>query len=247
MHVRRLLAPVLAVASAASVAACSGDGPGYRDPILGGTARARLRVVNATTDIASVQLFSATTAVGNTVGNTNFGGECVDVAVDQPLTFRANGETATLATVASPNLSRDGSYTVILYGTGTPLRMAVVSDDALPSPGSANNGVRFFNATSAAGDVYVTAPDAALPTAPSVSALAVGQSTLGGTAFGIYPVASTLVRLYDVGVRTGTPRVTASVAAASLSDTRTWTLVLTESVGIGGTSLSFLVPPCPAN
>ena len=244
MTVRRLLAPLLV---ALAVAACSGDGPGYKDPILGGEARARIRVANATTSIASAQLYVGNDAYGNTAPLVGFALDCFDVPIDQPLSFRANGATAELATLSNPGLASGRSYTVVLYGRGTALRIGVLSDDAVPTLTGESNGVRFFNTTAAAGDVFLTRPDAALPETPSVPALAAGQSTLGGSAFGTYPVASTLVRFYGVGVRTGIPRITDLMQEASLSDHRTWTFMLTEEIGVGGTSASFLVPTCPTS
>jgi len=244
MTVRRLLAPLLV---ALAVAACSGDGPGYKDPILGGEARARIRVANATTSIASAQLYVGNDAFGNTAPLVGFALDCFDVPLDQPISFRATGATATLATLSNPGLASGRSYTVVLYGRGSALQIGVLSDDAVPTLTGESNGIRFFNTTSAAGDVYLTTPDIALPATPTVSALAVGQSTLGGSAFGTYPIASTLVRFYDVGVRTGIPRITAPVSQASLSDHRTWTFMLSEEITVGNASVSFLVPTCPTS
>lgn len=232
------------VAAAAIAAACSGDGPGYKDPILGGVGSARLRVVNAAPAIPSAQLYVASSPVGSTVARWTSAIDCVDVAVGQPLSFRTNVDSVTLVTLSNPELTAGGAHTIVLWGSVGALQATVLSDDALPTPGTTQTALRFFNTTSAPGDVYVTPPEVALSGLPSVSNLAVGQETRGGSQFVSYPVASTLVRMYDVGVRDGLPRIAASASQAALSTTRTWTMVLTEESGIGGANLSFVVPPC---
>ena len=226
--------------------ACSGDGPGYKDPILGGVPTAQVRIVNAAPAIASAQMFVAGTAVGPTVARGTSSFDCQTVAVGQPITFRANGTDTTLATIAAPEMTGGGNYTIVFWGPAPELKATVLSDQDLPAASSTVTGIRFFNATSAAGDVYVTFPDAELPQTPSVQNLQVGQYTEGGGLFAQYPLTSTLVRMFDVGVRTGTPRITASVSQTALSSVRNWTMILTEATGISGENLSFLVAPCGA-
>ena len=224
--------------------ACSGDGPGYKDPILGGVASARVRIVNAAPAITSAQMFVADSAVGPSVAQWTSSVDCQTIPVDQPITFRPNGADQTLATIATPDVVGGGKYTIVLWGPITALRATVLSDENLPAPSSTRTGLRFFNTTSAAGDVYVTPPVDELPEIQSVPNLAVGEDTEGGTRFVQYPLTSTLVRLFDVGVRTGTPRVSLSVSQTATSTVRSWTVILTEATGLADVNQSFLVRPC---
>lgn len=229
---------------AAVLAACSGDGPGYSDPILGGTPTARVRIANAAPAIASTQMLVNNTPVGPTVARWTSSFDCQTVAIGQPITFRANGSDETLATIATPDMTGGGSYTIVLWGPLSALRATVLSDANLPAPSSTRTGLRFFNTTSAPGDVYVTLPDADLPEIQSVPNLGVGEDTEGGTRFVQYPLTSTQVRMFDVGVRTGTPRVAMSVSQTATSGVRSWTVVLTEEAALAGVNQSFLVAPC---
>jgi hypothetical protein len=234
----RNIAPACLI-GAALLGACSSDkgtGPAVQT--------ATVRVVNVSSTNASVGLFAGNQALGS---NVNFGSgsaTCVNAPVGQSLSFRAAGQTANLATIATPNLSANQRYTVVLHGAGANVQATVLNDAALPTPTAGNNALRFFNATGTAGDIWVTTPGGVLTGAASASNLAAGQATAGATAFGTFPTANTQVRLFNTGTTTGAPRVTTTVNTAGLSQTRVGTLFLTETATTGGTNASFTVAPC---
>jgi hypothetical protein len=236
-------APALALG--ALLAAGCGDGPGI-GPILGSRQFAPVRVVNATTGTTAVALFAQgqVQALGTAVGANGFGGTCVDVPVGRALTFRRDGQSTELAALPTPNLAAGQRYTLVLYESGSTLQTALLTDAALPTPAAGTNALRFFNATARPVDVYVTNVGAALPATPSVSGLAPGRETGGGSAFGAYSSDNVEVRVYDTGVRAGAPRFVVNVSAASLAFTRVFTVVLTEALTLGSVNASFLVAPC---
>ena len=211
------------------------------------TQTALVRVVNASTSTPTADLFvgSQTTAAGTGVATGTAGASCFTVpAGSQTLSFRQGGGTSAIATATPFTFVAGQRYTVILTGSGTAAgaRNAVVlSDNAVTAPAAGQNAVRFFNATSAGTDVYVTAPGAAVGSA-SQSGLASGTATTGGTGgFTSYPVGSTLVRTFAAGGATsGTPTVNFTIPA--LAGNRIATVVLTG--GAAG-SQAFVVTPCP--
>jgi hypothetical protein len=87
----------------------------------------------------------------------------------------------------------------VLFGTGT-TRTAAVFPDNFAAAGTGMNQVRFFNAQSAAGDVFVTTPTGTITGTPSASITAGGVSTGGSVGFLSFPMANTRVRVFNTGV-----------------------------------------------
>ncbi len=207
---------------------------------------ALVRVVNASAATATADLFvgSQSTALGSGIATGSASGTCYGVPVgSQTLSFRQGGGTASIATATPFNFVAGQSYTVVLTGASTAAgaRQAIVlSDNGVTAPATGQNAIRFFNATGASGDIYVTAPGAAAGTA-SQTGLAANTATTGGTGgFTSYPTGSTLVRMFSAGgATTGTPAVSFTLPA--LTGNRVATVILT-----GGTAgaQAFLATPC---
>ena len=207
---------------------------------------ALVRVVNASPSTATADVFvgNQSTALGSGIATGTAGASCFQVpAGSQTLNFRQGGSTANIASASAFNFIAGQRYTVVLTGTGTTAgsRNAVVlSDDAsVTAPATGQNAIRFFNATGTTGNVFVTAPGAALGTA-SQTGLATNTATTGGTGgYSTYPVASSQVRVFTGGTTTGTPAVNFTVP--TLTGSRIATIVLTG--GTTGTQ-AFVVTPC---
>ncbi|MEJ7810810.1 MAG: hypothetical protein WKG32_10420 [Gemmatimonadaceae bacterium] len=212
----RSITTLMALGAMTAVAACGDDD----DPVQPPQQFAQVRVVNASST-ASVGLFANGTAVtGSTVALAAGSATCVNVPIGRSLSFRAAGSSTELATIATP-LTANTPYTIVYYGNA---QTAVLSDAGFTDPTTGNNGLRFFNATGTAGDIFVTAPNGTLGTA-SVPNLAAGTATPGASAFGTFPTASTQVRVFNVGTTTGTPRVNFTLPA--LTGNRAATVFLT--------------------
>jgi hypothetical protein len=252
LDIRRI--SLAAALAAASIAAC-GDADSDLPSITGvssgtevpgaTTQTARVRVVNLFPGAPSAGLFAGNSAVGPGLSFGAANGSCVDVPVGRALSFRATGQTASLATIATPALAAGQQYTVVLFGSGQNAQAVVLNDNDLVVPAAGSNALRFFNATGTAADVWVTAPNGALTGAPGASGLAAGQATTGAGAFTSFPTTATQVRLFDVGSTTGTPRATTTVDASSLSANRLGTVFVTTSTLAGGGNASLVVAPCP--
>lgn len=228
----------VALTALALAAACSSNDKGTNPT----TQTAHVRVVNLLSSAANAGLFANGAQVGSNVAFGSAGSTCVDVPVGRALSFRSSGSSTDLTTAASTALTANQNYTVVLYGTSTSPHMAVLSDAGITAPSAGNNAIRVFNATATAGDVWITAPSAAMTGSPSV-----GNVTPGGTltTFQSYPIANTQIRLFNTGTTSGTPRVNTSFTSSNLSASRVGNAFLTESNLTGGsTNASVVAAPC---
>jgi hypothetical protein len=231
----RTSARVLALGAAIATVGCDDD-----DDFVSPTQTAQVRVVNLNPNASSVGLFADGAAVGSSVAFGSAGTSCISVPIGRALTFRTAGQTTNLANIQSTGLTANQPYTIVLYGSGTTPQTAVLSDNGITAPAAGNAAIRFFNASGAAGDIYVTAPNATLPTTPNVGNLLGGQAS---TTFGTYRSENTQVRIYPTGTTT-TPAFSASIVSASLAGNRTGTVFLTNAVNTGGANASITVAPC---
>lgn len=227
---RRLTRFALLLLLAFSTAACEDDDDGV-GPDEG---VARLRIVNAA-DIPNVdvRLVGTTSPLATDLDFRAFTQTCVEVpAGERALVFHQQGLELD---VAAARFDEDESYTAFLVASGLRVRAVIVPDTAIASAN--NNALRFVNATTEAGDVYVTSQG----TVPSAAFLVVGNSTplVLSNELPSYlhrSVDHTQVRLFNVGVTTGSPR--ANFTLSGLPTTRLGTVVFTEGQ-------TFLVTPCP--
>lgn len=210
---------------------------------------AQVRVVNASSASGGTDVYigNATAAATSNVAAGTMGGSCFAVpAGNQTLNFRANGGgTTNLATTSAFNFQAGQQYTVVLTGNGTTAgsrSATVLSDNGVTSATTGNNGLRFFNATGSAMDVYVTAPGGALGTA-STSGLGNNTASSGGTlggGFSSFATGNTQIRTFTAGsATTGTPAVNFTLPA--LTGNRMGTVVLT---GGTGATQAFVSTPC---
>jgi hypothetical protein len=232
----RSTARVLALGATLALVAC-GD-----DDIVSPQQTARVRIVNLNPNASSAGLFANGAAVGTGVAFGSAGATCVNVPIGQALSFRTAGSTSNLTSVQTTGLTANQSYTIVLYGDATTPQAAVLSDNGITAPTAGNAAIRFFNASGAARDIYLTTPGGALPTTANAANLLAGQAT---TSFGSYPTANTQIRLFNAGsAATGTPALTVNVTPTALSSSRIGTVFLTNATTTGGTNATLTTAPC---
>ena len=223
-----------------AISACNSDVP----VASGGgqqTQVARVRIVNAAPGVGGVEVVRVGVAAP-LAQNLNYGAftqACVQLPADveHTLSFRQGGTEIASATLTP---AANAKYSVFLTAAGT-TRRAVVLDDA-HSAVAGSNAVRFINASSGPGDVYVTTPNGELTSAMRV------RGNIGVTAMGneqppfmATDTLRTQVRLYDVDVTTGAPR--ADIRLSGLPASRLVSVVLADPAA-AGPSASFLTYPC---
>ena len=222
-----------------SIAACDSEDDG--DPGTGpGPQPALLRVVNAA-NIADVQVrrVGTTTPLAQDLDFRGSTQACVQVpAGEQALVFSAGGMS--LATTAA-TFESGKRYTAILVSSGAIARALVVADNETAAAG--NNGLRFINATSTNGDVYVTPTGGAVgPAFRAHANLGVLATSNSMPAYVYRATEHTQARLFDAGVTTGTPR--ADFSLTGLPASRLATVVFTDA-GTPAGPTAFMVTPCP--
>jgi hypothetical protein len=229
---------MLATTALVLAAACDSDNTTSPTPQT-----ARVRVVNLDQSSPNAGLYANGSLVGSNVAFGAAGASCLDVPVGQSLSFRSTGSTTDIGVNATPGLIAGKDYTIALYHSGTNAQVVILSDTGITAPATGTNGLRFFNATPTAGDIYVTAPGGAISGTPFN--LSAGNASSGAFRFTTYPTASTQIRMFNVGTTTGTPRVNTAFTSANLSNSRVGTAFLTESNMTGtSTNASVVVAPC---
>ena len=234
----RSSARMLALGAALLTIGCDDD-----DDIVTPTQTARVRIVNLNPNAASAGLYANGALVnGSTVAFGSAGAQCVSVPIGQALAFRTAGSTSNFATVQTTGLTANQNYTLVLYGNQATPQSALLSDNNVTAPTTGNAAIRFFNASGAAGDIYLTSPGGTLPSSATSANLANGQAT---STFGSYPSANTQIRVFNAGSATsGTPVFTANVTPTNLSGTRIGNVFLTNATATGGANATLTTAPC---
>ena len=202
---------------------------------------ARIRIVNAAPGVGNVEVqrVGATASLAQNLNYGAFSQSCIQIPAGEAQTLNFRQGAATIASVTFTPAA-DAEYSVFLTGSGTTRRVVVLDDAHTAATGF--NGVRFINASSGPGDVYVTAPNGELVAANRVHGN-IGVTALGNSEPGFMAteVARTQVRLFDVGVTTGTPR--ADLTLSGLPTSRLVSVVLADPAS-AGPSASFVTYPC---
>ncbi len=186
---------------------------------------AAVRLVNITQDYGALDFYADDTRQAAALA----AGTASDYAAlaEGSYSFRlrpAGGSTNTWSQTSS--LSKDTSYTVVAYNTGTSLAAAWLTDSQ-SAPTSGYAALRVFNTSSDTGsvDVYVTASDTRLSdVSPTVSGLA--GANLGG--YGEIANGTYRVRVTGAGDKTD---LRLDIPAIALADQQIATLVLRPAAG----------------
>ena len=184
-----------------------------------------VRLVNATLDYPSLDLYSTDTSLSTGIVSDAAGSYVSLGASTYTFALKRNG-TSTTSNSSSRTVAGGVSYTLVAYSTGESLRSAFLEEsEAAPTSGSAK--LRIFNASIEAGalDVYVTAPDALL-TDSSPASQALGTERV--SSFVQWTAGTYRIRVTGSGDKTD---LRLDIPSITLSDQQIATLVLTSTPG----------------
>ena len=159
----------------------------------------------------------------------------VEEGGSEQVNFVLAGTQTGLAQVTT-QIVANTNYLAVFFGPNN----VGVFQESFTTPGSGNNSIRFVNATGSAGDIYLTSPGAVLPgsgTAPTIQNLAAGQASSANQ----YSNGRTEIRMCNVGVNTGTPRVDFTIAGLP---NNTGTVILTVPPAGQSSPTAFVVGSC---
>jgi hypothetical protein len=182
-----------------------------------------VRVVNASDDYASLDVYSSTTLLTGAVATGTASAYSSVGAATYTLGLNAAGSSTTL-TAADRAISKDTSFTLLAYSTSQALKSAIFTDnEGAPTAGTAK--LRIFNASNEAGtlDVYVTAPSTALASTAATTASLAGER-LGS--YSQFSAGTYRIRVTAAGDQTD---LRLDLPAVALADQQIATLVLTTS------------------
>lgn len=236
---RRIATATLVLITAAALAACSDDDDD--NPIGTGNKNTTVRFFNATAgdfdfDVAT----DGTVGTGNSAIAFGSASACTKVNNTSPgVTIRAAGGTTNLPGF-TPAFAANGTYTVLVTGTGTAPVFTILNDQ-FTAPTTGNAAVRIVNATSSvttgtgSWDVYVN-PGATLGT-PNATALARNAAS----AYLTVPAGqANTIRITE----TGDTDTVLDIPVSSLTSGTVQTIVVTDAA-VGGTTLrTFTLPAC---
>jgi hypothetical protein len=223
----------LIAVSTLALAACDDD------EITAPNDTASVRFVNASSTNATANGTVAGTAMASNIAFQGGSGACVNVPTGTQTVGFTNSTGTAIGGGSSFNFVGGQRYTVVLYGNGN----TQVFQDEFNTPTSGNNGIRFINATSTAGDVFGTTATGTVSGTPTLANLGAYSSTgtSGTTAFGSYANTNTRYRLYNVGT-TATAR--GDFTLGTMPSNNVTTVVFTPTA-TSGTTTGFMVNPCP--
>jgi Domain of unknown function (DUF4397) len=216
------------LASSLWLAACGGGGGG-------GNGSSNLRALNLTTDLPNLDLYTGDTKQFSSLALDALASSISVEANTYTLNVRNAGDATQLFS-GSYSLSKDQSYTAVVWGRQSSLRVTTLpeSEDPANISTASTARVRLFNATVDSGpvDVYILNPATSLDTGPLAS-----QSNLtGGTLAGYRDFSAGTWRvLVTAPGNIGDVRL--DIPALTLTDKQYVTLVFTQA-GSGGVLLN---------
>ena len=220
MKLRSLFSPLFTLLAVVPLVALSGCGGNNDDDGSG-----QVRLVNATTDYTSLDLYASDVLVTESVAQGGVGS--YSGFSDGDIVFklkRADSGITSLAT--SRTVSNGVNDSLIAYSTGGTLRTVYVADsEAAPTSGYAK--LRIFNTSTEAGsvDMYITSVGGSLD---SISAVA---SSIAGERFSSYgEITAGSYRLVVTGAGDKTD-IRLDIPSITLSDQQIATLILTSTPG----------------
>lgn len=222
----RRLAVFATVASSLVLAACGGGGGG-------GNGSATIRAINLTTDLPSADLYTGDTKQFSALATDAMSSTTSLEANTYTLNVKAANDAAALFT-GSYSLSKDQTYTAIIWGRQSSLKVSTIGEaENTDDIASGNTRIRMFNATLDSGtvDVYVTTADV-----NPVDVSPVQSGLTSGTLAGFRELTAKEYRIRVTG--TGDPSdVRLDIPAVTLAAKTYYTLVITQA-GSGGVLLN---------
>jgi hypothetical protein len=204
LHKRALLAALASVAAAGLLAACGGDDDPA--PPAPATPTANLRAIHASADTPGVDVFiNGTRALAGVTFGQASGFNAVPAAATRVQVSLAGQPASAAAIDVNPTLAAGRDYTAIAIGsgsTGATRLQAVLIDDAGTAPAAGQAKLRVVHGAPAVPnvDIFVTAPNDALPATPTIAGLAfAGQAPAAGTAALTVPAGQYRIRARVTG------------------------------------------------
>ena len=229
----RFTLPVGALAALASFALITGCSSDATKP--GNFANMRIVNASASTGPISATNENRTVQAGVAFQTPSGAGGCgtVEEGSSEQVNFVLAGTQTGLAQVTMQVVA-NSNYTAVFFGPNN----VGVFQESFTTPAAGNNDIRFVNATGSAGDVYLTTPGASLSgVSPTVANLAAGQASSTGQISN----GRTEIRMFNVGVNTGTPRVDFTIAGMP---NNTGTVILTVPPAGQTSPTAFVVGSC---
>ena len=229
----RFILPVGALTALASFALITGCSSDATKP--GNFANMRIVNASASTGPISATNENRTVQAGVAFQTPAGAGGCgtVEEGSSESVNFVLAGTQTGLASVTM-QIVANTNYTAVFFGPNN----VGVFQESFTTPTAGNNDIRFVNATGSAGDVYLTTPGASLAgTSPTISNLAAGQASSTGQ----FSNGRTEIRMFNVGVNSGTPRVDFTIAGLP---NNTGTVVLTVPPAGQTSPTAFVVGSC---
>ena len=215
----------LFTACAATATALVGCGGGL---VNGGN----VRLVNATSAFATLDLLDGSTKISTGVA-TNTAGGYAEIDKGSHSFNIADDATGVTDATLSGSVSKDAHYTIVAYTTGGALATAFLSDDE-GSPSSGTAKLRFFNSATtdvASIDAYIVATACsalassfAAPIATSISGLQATYTQVNATG----PGSTYHVCVTAAGDKTD---LRLDIASVTLKDQQILTVILTPTAG----------------
>jgi hypothetical protein len=221
---------LLALVATAALAACGG---GTLSIDAG-----QLRLINATSSFAGLDLFANSTAVATGVAPYSASAYSDLKAGSYPLTIQQTGDAATLVTT-STTLSKKNQQTVVASTSGGTMTATVLSDEE-GAPGSGTAKFRIFNTASAdTGNVDVYLITATCDTLVTSAAAPISTNVAGlQDAYSVLTSSATTYHVCVTGVGDKTD-LRLDVPSFVLSDKRIVTIIL--AIGPGGFLMNGIV------
>ena len=199
---------ILSLMAVLALGACDDD-----DDPTGNNQTAQVRIVNATSATTGTNTFTSVNVFrGNDqlVGGVPAGVSTSTVNASacsptltvptgsQTLNFRASGQTTNAASVTHTFVA-NRRYVVVLTGNNNTGLNAKVFEETTGTAASGNRRIRFFNASSTAGDIFASPTTTGAPTG---SATVAGLATRTESNFIDVPNANVGFRIFNTGTTT---------------------------------------------
>lgn len=244
------LAALAALSFLSVLAACGSD----KNTTAPNAGTALVRIVNASSTTTGLNAISGTTSLSSALNfqNTNAAGSCTSIpAGSQTINFTSGSSTTNIGSVSNYNFQAGQRYTVVYFGNNN----VQVYPESFTAPTTGNYAVRFINATSNAGNIFVTAPGASISSSatPNVSGLSgsgassvsgYNATTATGGTFTSYPTGNNFVRMYGTSANPSTATPSGSYTISNMSTTGAQTVIFTPANTANSNATAFQVNSC---
>ena len=226
---------IMSLMAVLALGACDDD-----DDPVGNQETAQVRVVNATTgsNFTSINVFRGNTQLIAGVAAASATACTANLTVpagNQTINIRTTAGGTTNQEQVTHNFQANRRYAIIVFGTNTDIRAAVVEEEVTPTAAtSGNRRFRFINASTnnTAVDVFARpnttgAPTGAATASNFAAGTAAGGTTLANTFFNV-ATANTFFQFFNTGTTTNA-RATHTLTTTGFPTSGNATILLTDT------------------